>query len=121
MGPDHYEIGIVNPGAQAVLRLRVLLAPVDSDLPGLIGLQAVPHCLVMPSSGGGYMVTSSTGDLRRNEDGDLLGDQLVCVYPMPNLSDPINYMSLNYPLPAPPYTAPPGTQEVMPGQTEEEP
>jgi hypothetical protein len=73
IGPDHYEIGIVNPGAQAVLRLRVLLAPVDSDLPGLIGLQAVPHGLVMPSGGGGYMVTSSTGNLRRNEDGDLLG------------------------------------------------
>jgi hypothetical protein len=63
---------------------------------------------------GGYMVTSSTGNLRRNEDGDLLGDQLVCVYPRPNLSDPVNYMSLNYPLPAPPYEAPPGTQEVEP-------
>jgi hypothetical protein len=121
IGPDHYEIGIVNPGAQAVLSLRVLLAPVDSDLPGLIGLQAVPHGLVMPSGGGGYMVTSSTGNLRRNEDGDLLGDQLVCVYPMPNLSDPVNYMSLNYPLPAPPYEAPPGTREVMPQQAEEEP
>jgi hypothetical protein len=112
IGPDRYEIGIVNPGAQAVLRLRVLLAPVDSDLPGLIGLQAVPHGLLMPSGGAGYMVTSSTGNLRRNEDGDLLGDQLVCVYPRPNLSDPANYMSLNYPLPAPPYRAPPSTQEV---------
>ncbi len=121
IGPDHYEVGIVNPGAQAVLRLRALLAPIDSDLPGIIGLQAVPHGWVMASGEAGYMVTSSTGNLRRNEDGDLLGDQLVCVYPRPNLSDPIDYMSLNYPLPAPPYKAAPGTQDVLPQLPKEEP
>jgi hypothetical protein len=67
------------------------------------------------------MVTSSTGNPRRNKDGDLMGDQLICVYPRPNLSDPVNYMSLNYPLPAPPYRAAPGTQEVEPGLPTEEP
>lgn len=67
------------------------------------------------------MVTSSTGNLRRNDEGDLLGDQLVCVYPRPDLTHPVHYMSLNYPLPAPPYTAPPGTQDVVPRLPTQEP
>lgn len=103
VGPDQYEIQIVNPTSQAVLRLRALLASKDSALPGLIGLQAVPHGLPTPSGDSGFMITSSTGNLRRNAQGELLGDQLVCVYPQPDMSVAASYMSLNYPMPAPPY------------------
>ncbi len=57
------------------------------------------------------MATDTTGSLRRNEDGDLLGDLLFCAYPMPDLQG-ASLPSLNYPLPTPPYTAPPGTTET---------
>jgi hypothetical protein len=109
----HYEIGLVNPGAQAVLNLRVLLASKDSDYPAMIGLQARPHTLELPGTDSGFMLTSATGNLRRAANGDLVGDQLVCIYPRPEGHEPLAYMSLNYPLPAPSYTAPPWYRRVM--------
>jgi hypothetical protein len=59
------------------------------------------------------MLSTSTGNLRRNENGDLLGDQLMCVYPQPDLKT-ARVESLNYTLPAPPPTAPPGTTDIVP-------
>lgn len=109
-------LDLVHPNAQAVKRLRVLLASKDADLPGLIGLEALPHGLDEVDGQPSFFVSTSTGNLRRDENGDLLGDQLFCGYPMPDINM-ANLPSLNQPLPAPPYTAPPGTTDVMPPAT----
>jgi hypothetical protein len=105
--PNHHEIAIVHPNAQAVLNLRVLLGSKESSYPGLIGLQAAPHGLELPGSDSGFILGSATGNLRRAPNGDLIGDQLICIYPRPQGDLPLADMSLNYPLPAPSYTAPP--------------
>jgi hypothetical protein len=112
-GPDQYEIGIVNPGAQAVLNLRVLLGSKESDYPGMIGVQALPYGLALSNTDSSFILGSATGNLRRAPNGDLLGDQLVCIYPRPQGDEPVAYPSLNYPLPAPPYTAPPWYRRAL--------
>jgi hypothetical protein len=104
---DHYEIGVVNPGAQAVLRLRVLMASKDSRIPGMVGLQVTPHGLDFPNDEPAFIMVSSTGNLRRNRKGELLGDELVCIYPPPASGLPASLRSLNRPLNAPPYVLPP--------------
>lgn len=104
---------LIHPNAQAVKHLRVVLASKDSGIPGLIGLEALPHGLDSTNGQPSFFITTSTGNLRRNEDGDLLGDQLLCAYPMPDL-DNASLPSLNYPLPSAPYTAPPGTTDIFP-------
>lgn len=109
-------LDLLHPNAQAVKRLRVILASKDSDLPGLIGIEVLPHGLGLDEPLNGqpsFFITTSTGNLRRNKAGDLLGDQLFCGYPMPDLDD-ARLPSLNFPLPAPPYTAPPGTSDILP-------
>jgi hypothetical protein len=110
---DRYWVDLVHPNNQATKHLRVILASVDAGCAGLIGLEAMPHglpeTLDMPS----FFLSTSTGNLRRNENGDLLGDQLLCFYPPPDLST-VHVPSLNYMLPAPPPSAPPGTTEIMP-------
>jgi hypothetical protein len=111
-GDGTWWINLLHPNAQAALRLRVVLASKESDLPGFIGLQAVPHGLDEAEEPS-FFISTSSGDLRRNANGDLLGDQLVCAYPRPKFDD-VRLPSLNYPLPAPPYTAPPGTTEIVP-------
>ncbi len=104
-------VDLVHPQAQAVKRLRVILASKDSDIPGFIGLEALPHGSDTIDGQPSFFVTTSTGNLRRNADGDLVGDQLLCAYPRPDFGD-VSLPSLNYPLPAPPYTAPPGTEDI---------
>ncbi len=111
---DVMWLDLVHPNAQAVKRLRVVLASKDCDLPGLIGLEALPHGLEPVDGQPSFFVTTSTGSLRRNPEGDLIGEQLLCAYPMPDLAD-ASLPSLNFSLPAPPYTAPAGTTEVLPG------
>ncbi len=105
-------MNLFHPNAQASLRLRVVLASKESALPGFVGLQVTPHGFENVTEPTFYAGTS-TGNLRRNEDGDLLGDQLVCAFPRPDLKG-ARLPSLNYALPAPPYTASPGTTEIDP-------
>jgi hypothetical protein len=104
---------LLNPVAQATIRLRVLLASKDSDIPGFIGLEALPHGFEQVGDQPTFFISTSTGNLRRNDAGELLGDQLFCMYPQLDVED-ANLPSLNYPLPAPPYIAPPGTKEIFP-------
>lgn len=107
-------LDLVHPRAQAIKHLRVVLASKDSDIPGLIGFEAVPHGLATADDAQpSFFVSTSTGSLRRNEQGDLLGDALFCAYPLPDLEN-ASFPSLAYALPDPPYTAPPGTTEVLP-------
>lgn len=120
-GDGDLWINLVHPTSQAVKVLRVILASKESDLPGFIGLEARPHGLDTPTGVCAFFLGTSTGSLRRNEDGDLVGDQLVCAYPPPDFDD-AHLPSLNFPLPAPPYTAPPGTTAIVPDeQAESEP
>ncbi len=106
-------INLLHPGGQAMKPLRVLLAAVDSGWAGFVGLEARPHGLPASDREPSFFVTTATGNLRRNEEGELLGDQLLCAYPRPEM-DSVSLPSLNHPLPAPPYRALPGTTEIMP-------
>jgi hypothetical protein len=87
------------PHAQALRPLRVIQASVDSELPGLIGLEARPFG--MPGPDPSFFVSTATRNLRRDTKGDLLGDQLFCAYPPPDLEN-ANLPSLAYALPASP-------------------
>jgi hypothetical protein len=91
---------LLHPTAQALKPLRVIQASVESELPGLIGLEARPFGIPGPDPS--FFVSTATGNLRRNTKGELLGDQLFCVYPPPDLEN-ANIPSLAYALPAPPY------------------
>jgi hypothetical protein len=106
-------ISIVHPLSQAIKRLRVIFASVESDYAGFIGLEARPFKLPEIDGQPTFYLSTSTGNLRRNEAGDLLGDQLICMYPALDFEE-AKPPSLNYPLPAPPYEAPPGTTEIIP-------
>jgi hypothetical protein len=97
-----YEIGLVNPSAQAVLNLKVILGSKERAYPALLGLHAVPHTLPVRADPA-FMLSSATGNLRRNRQGELLGDQLVCLYPLPPEAAGAGFMKLDYPLPAPAY------------------
>jgi hypothetical protein len=98
--PDGYRMNIVNPESHVVLELKVVLASKECDFPGIIGLTAEPHELDVA----GYLLTSSTGSLRRNRMGELVGHQLVCLYPRPDDFPSGELPSLNYAtLPAPSY------------------
>lgn len=104
-------LDLVQPHAQAVKRLKVVLASVESDFPGFLGLEVAPHDVNPGQEEPSFFISSSTGNLRRNAKGDLLGDQLVCMYP--DMTDgEWTGRSLNYPLNDPPYTAPPGTPRL---------
>lgn len=67
-----------------ILPLRVVLPPPECQLSGFIGLNLAANPRVdglreTPSPS--FILSSSTGNLRRNEYGQLLGDQLACMYP----------------------------------------
>jgi hypothetical protein len=93
-------IDIVHPNAQAVKHLRVLLASKESDFPGLLGLEVQPSAIEAIDPDGGFYLSSSSGNVRWTAKGDLLGDQLVCMYPamdmkdafLPTLAPPLNLM-----------------------------
>ena len=53
-------------------------------LPGFVGLEARPHGLDESSGEPSFVLSSSSGNLRRNAEGQLLGDQLFCAYPATN-------------------------------------
>jgi hypothetical protein len=108
-----YWLHVLHPNGQALKRLRVVLASPDADQSGLIGLESLPHSLDGVATGPSFVLSTSTGNLRRNEDGYLLGDQLLYFYPQPNFSS-ASVQSLNYRLPSPAPSAPPGTTAVDP-------
>jgi hypothetical protein len=102
-----YRMSIVNPESHVVQELRVVLASRECALPGLIGLSAEPHEMGVE----GFTLSSSTGNLRRSSlTGDLIGDQLICMYPRPTGYAKLSFSSLNLGiLPTPSYSAPPGS------------
>ena len=106
-------LDVLHPSGQAIKRLRVVLAATECDYAGLIGVEALPHSLQGAQESPGFIMGTSTGNLRRNEAGELMGDQLMCFYPRPDLGT-ARVQSLTYRLPAPPPSAPPGTTAVVP-------
>lgn len=97
---------LVHPNAQAVKLLRVALASKEADFPGFIGLEARPHHVNETDGVPRFFLSSSTGNLRRDPDGALLGDELVCMYPRDVLKD-ASLPSLNFALADVPYSIPP--------------
>lgn len=91
-------IQIIHPNG-AILRLRVLLPSNRCSRAAFIGLE----CFTLYDSEnleGIFALTGSTGNLRRNEKGELLGDAICCVYPfhdsMP-IKRTLNYRKTNIP------------------------
>lgn len=107
VGEGEYNIYIVNPPTQAVLPLRVLLSSASCGYPGFIGLEVEARTISFPNDEPGFFVSTATGDLRRNDEGELLGDQLVCMYPAAGVGE-LHIPTLNLRLPAPAYRAPGG-------------
>ena len=80
---DSYDVHLIHP-AGAVLPVRAVLPPPECALGGFIGLTltSLPKVEgVNPSPSPSFMLSSSTGNVRRNEYGQLLGDGLHCMYP----------------------------------------
>jgi hypothetical protein len=98
-------ISILHP-AGAVLDLRVMLASAKCAIPGLIGLEVYPSHGELEEAPSGFLLSGSTGNLRRNEKGELLGDGIYCVYPRLGSSA---RRSLDYRLNDPAYQRPPGS------------
>jgi len=76
------RISILHPNG-AVLRLRVLLPPEPCKRQGFLGLEiySEPLEMEMPNPEHGFILAGSTGNLRRNEQGELLGDGIWCMAP----------------------------------------
>ncbi|HVE45802.1 MAG TPA: hypothetical protein VNA57_03510 [Acidimicrobiales bacterium] len=82
--------------AKAVLELRVLLPHAKCELPGFLGIELYTQYSISPAaederpddaehgyeSKPGFIFSGSTGNLRRNEAGELLGDGIYCMYPV---------------------------------------
>ncbi len=109
-GPDGgWWMYLVHPQAQAAKPLRMLLASKECDFPGFIGVEARPHEVPDDEGEGTFFMSSSTGSLRRNAEGQLLGDQLVCMYPRVDVGE-ATLPTLNYPLSDIPYEVPGATE-----------
>ena len=76
-------IPIVHP-AGVILELSVLLPGDACPIGGFIGLDFFGSIDHEPSSDSGYCLSSSTGNLRQNEKGEMIGDGLYCMYPRPD-------------------------------------
>ncbi len=82
--PDGKRVIPIMHPAGVVLELPVLLPNDACPIGGFIGLDFFGFLSREPSSGSGYSISSSTGNLRENEKGELLGDGLFCFYPRPD-------------------------------------
>jgi hypothetical protein len=99
------RLSIVHPSS-AVLELRVLAASDRCDWPGMIGIELRREPMVDSGPSPSFIVSGSTGNLRRNEDGDLLGDGIFCFYPGGDIGRrrTLDYTLQNVPAKVPPET-----------------
>ena len=77
-------ISIVHP-AGAVVRLKVLFAPEQSVRPGFIGLELYTDFDDSEDMIDSFILSGCTGNLRENEQGQLLADGIYCMYPRSNI------------------------------------
>ncbi len=69
--------------AGAVLELKVIFPPEECARQNFIGLELYTYTAGPESEGlaSGFTLSGSTGNLRKNEQGQVLGDGIYCVYP----------------------------------------
>jgi hypothetical protein len=102
-------ISVTHPSS-AVLELRALPATSRCAWPGVIGIEVRREPLwgsASPSPS--FVVSGSSGNLRRNKAGELLGDAIFCMYPRRTRLARVrtlDYMPQNVPYKVPPYTDP---------------
>ncbi len=68
----------------SVIKLKVLLPLEKCPLQGFIGLTLYPSPVLFDEDSGvtvAYMLSSSTGNMRRNEQGEVTAEGLYCIYP----------------------------------------
>jgi len=102
--PEGIPVISISHPAGTVLDLKVILASGKCTLPGLIGLEVYPSFGSLEGATSGFILSGSTGNLRRNEQGELLGDGIYCVYPRQEAEA---RRSLDYRLNDPTYQRPP--------------
>jgi hypothetical protein len=94
-------ISVVHP-ARPILRLKTVFPADDCELQGFFGLEL--YGLLGESQtqvDSGYILSSSTGNVRRSTEGHLLGDGLFCMYPRQKI---VARRSLDYTLGSEPPT-----------------
>jgi hypothetical protein len=74
------RISVQHPNG-AVLPLLVLLPPDSCDREGFLAIEMYTHHDNQPDSAPGFFLSGSTGNLRRNAEGELLGEGVYCVAP----------------------------------------
>ena len=89
-------IPIVHPEG-VILELLVILPNDDCPIGGFIGFDFFGGRSRRSAEKSGYCLSSSTGNCRKNDKGELLGDGLYCFYPRPEESPTCR--SLDYQLP----------------------
>lgn len=75
-----YGIDIFHPNG-AVLPLKVLFPPERCLLQGFLGLEIYTEVSDDDTPTPSFFLSGSTGNLRRNQKGELLGDGIYCFYP----------------------------------------
>jgi hypothetical protein len=78
--PGGWRILLRNPNGP-VLLLHVAMASNACELPGFVGLHIFRAHTWIEDATAGFILSGSTGNLRRNGVGELLGDGVYCVYP----------------------------------------
>jgi hypothetical protein len=92
------EVGILHPSG-IVLQLRALV-PAAGDFFG-VHIFAAADDVDTPKPS--FMLSGSTGNLRRNPDGDVMGDGVFCCYPRPQELPPareLEYLGRDKPVPS---------------------
>jgi hypothetical protein len=94
-----HSIRIVHPSG-AVLPLKVLFPSERSRTQAFLGIEMHTDVSVPGTPSPSFMLSSSTGNIRHNEQGERLGDAIFCVYPreFASIGRSLDYM------PAPPTT-----------------
>ncbi|OGN94135.1 MAG: hypothetical protein A2Z75_04105 [Chloroflexi bacterium RBG_13_50_10] len=93
-------ISIVHP-TENILRLKVLLPPDQCPIGGFLGLELYSILVRIEGVDSGYVISSSTGNVRRNEKGEVLGDAIFCMFPC--IAETHVRRSIDYINPRPPY------------------
>jgi hypothetical protein len=78
-----HPIIILRHPSGALLELRVCTPPANNWSTGFMGIDLWPAPIKFGVAESGFAMSSPTGSLRQNEDGELEGDALFAVYPPP--------------------------------------
>jgi hypothetical protein len=110
-------VEVLHP-AGVVLSLRVLWPPDECDRQGFLGIELYTDFQDedAPDPAHGFILSGSTGNLRRNDEGELLGDGVYCIAPREGF--PVR-RSLDYGKPSVPVVLPERNRMGAVGEAEE--